>query len=1074
MFRSFACTALGLVAVALSSLSAASGTDPAFVASFAGPAAVRSVLPLADGGALVFGDFEQFEGVPRNRVARVGADGAVLALTGASGAQPAPPTQIQEVGDGSALLAGEFVSYDGQPALGLVRVNLATGAVLETFPGPVGGGVYKYFLPGNGYIYRVRADGFASTRPLERLLPNRQPDPAFVCSVYAPRTVFAGPGGTLVVHDTNFGQNDRLRRVLSDGSADVAFPVQSYPSQSIRLGAFPDGRFLLWESGPITMPQRLTRRLAADGAVDPAFAQLEFDVSFLPLQLALAADGSAILSGYSYNPSVNNPLPLGYGTLRASAAGAVTVLARGFASDSTVELRAASAVDGRLWIWGEFSGCNGVAAGGLVRLAANLAPGPERTFRATGTTGSANLFALAPASQAGTFVGGNFLLVGGLPAGHFARLDATGGPLGPVASFDGPIQGLRRGADGRLLVWGQFRAVEGVTSPRVAVLLPSGQRDSSFTSVLDPAEVGQVVAAFDASGRVLIGGDFRSVGGVSRIAVARLLASGALDLSFDAGLTLAFGGPDVRVLRVDANGRVYVGGGVGAAFTALLQPSASSLANGGPRSTCVVRLQSGGTPDATFISPIAPSSQYQQSVTDLYPEADGSVYLAGSAQLFRIDADTRLRREYLVRLLRGGSLDRSVASDLILTDGGAYSDSLTPTDGGRFWLFTTDLFGQGEPPAVTRVFWNGQRDTTWGGSGSVVPTGALTCRTDGRVVFVGQSGGLNSVFLGAADDGGAPVIAAQPVAVRANAGQPAVLRASASGAPGIVFAWFHDGNPVAGGTDGRLALPPVTPTELGQYYAVASNSVGSATTDTVSVTFNTPPTLTLPGAQSVPQLTGVPLDPPISFGDAESVVDLRVWGSPSGVTGNVPLNGLTFAPGIPVSLQAPPLTPVAAPWQYRLVVRAEDQDGASVTSEVVLQVRDSTYAEWSLGYFTPAELADPNISGPNADPNRDGLPNLLAFAFGLDPRVSSAVASPALPKIQPDGLGGFQLTYRAPNLPVGGVGVDLLGSNDLQTWQPVAPNILSRTLLPDQRTVEIQARVPFGSGPFYRVRATEQ
>ncbi len=40
---------------------------------------------------------------------------------------------------------------------------------------------------------------------------------------------------------------------------------------------------------------------------------------------------------------------------------------------------------------------------------------------------------------------------------------------------------------------------------------------------------------------------------------------------------------------------------------------------------------------------------------------------------------------------------------------------------------------------------------------------------------------------------------------------------------------------------------------------------------------------------------------------------------------------------------------------------------------------------WAHAYFTPAQLADNTVAGPGADPDGDGVPNLLEFAFNLDP-----------------------------------------------------------------------------------------
>ncbi len=43
------------------------------------------------------------------------------------------------------------------------------------------------------------------------------------------------------------------------------------------------------------------------------------------------------------------------------------------------------------------------------------------------------------------------------------------------------------------------------------------------------------------------------------------------------------------------------------------------------------------------------------------------------------------------------------------------------------------------------------------------------------------------------------------------------------------------------------------------------------------------------------------------------------------------------------------------------------------------------FADWQQAYFTPAQIADNTVSGPNADPDGDGVSNLLEFAFNLDP-----------------------------------------------------------------------------------------
>ena len=103
-----------------------------------------------------------------------------------------------------------------------------------------------------------------------------------------------------------------------------------------------------------------------------------------------------------------------------------------------------------------------------------------------------------------------------------------------------------------------------------------------------------------------------------------------------------------------------------------------------------------------------------------------------------------------------------------------------------------------------------------------------------------------------------------------------------------------------------------------------------------------------------------------------------------------------------------------------------------------------TFSEWQAAHFTTAELADPAISGANADPDGDGRPNLIEYAFGLDPLVadqdasSSAIGPNGLTLTYPEVVGATDLLYHLEQSP------------DLWHW--VTPNSPTRSILSDDGT----------------------
>src|SRR5205085_6053382 len=94
--------------------------------------------------------------------------------------------------------------------------------------------------------------------------------------------------------------------------------------------------------------------------------------------------------------------------------------------------------------------------------------------------------------------------------------------------------------DGKLLIGGQFTTVNGVSRYGIARLQANGTLDEGFQKGLAGVRgeidswVSSVVVQSD--GKVLISGHFTRINGTSRNAIARLNADGTLDSGFQGRL----------------------------------------------------------------------------------------------------------------------------------------------------------------------------------------------------------------------------------------------------------------------------------------------------------------------------------------------------------------------------------------------------------------------------------------------------------------------------------------------------------------------------------------------------------
>ncbi|MFL6234103.1 MAG: delta-60 repeat domain-containing protein [Thermoanaerobaculia bacterium] len=190
--------------------------------------------------------------------------------------------------------------------------------------------------------------------------------------------------------------------------------------------------------------------------------------------------------------------------------------------------------------------------------------------------------------------------------------------------------------DGKVLIGGQFMAVDGHPHIGVARLNADGSFDETFLTETN-ATVASLYVQKD--GKILVGGGFTEIGGQPRGGLVRLNPDGTVDDTFDP--RIAEGG--VFAIAGQPDGKLVIGG----FFTG---------AGGQPRH-CIARVEADGRLDPTF----NPGYGVDGYVSAIALQPDGRIVIGG--QFSWVDGQARIN---LARLQTDGALDTSVQLD---TDG---------------------------------------------------------------------------------------------------------------------------------------------------------------------------------------------------------------------------------------------------------------------------------------------------------------------------------------------------------------------------------------------------------------------
>ncbi len=237
------------------------------------------------------------------------------------------------------------------------------------------------------------------------------------------------------------------------------------------------------------------------------------------------------------------------------------------------------------------------------------------------------------------------------------RLPAQAGSLdttfNPGTGTDGTVRAAVVQPDGKIIIGGDFGYINGVSHQRVARLNADGSLDAGFTA---GGEGAILALALQPDGKILLGGggSFLSLNGVSVQSIARLNADGTLDAGFNQG---AGANASVYAIAVQPDGKIILAG----AFTTIRGVTRNRLS----------RLNPDGSLDTTF----APNGGADDLIYDVALQPDGGMIIGGRFLNYNGEARTRIARVHSNGSLDhsfnpGTGTDDSVESIAIQTDGG--------------------------------------------------------------------------------------------------------------------------------------------------------------------------------------------------------------------------------------------------------------------------------------------------------------------------------------------------------------------------------------------------------------------
>jgi uncharacterized delta-60 repeat protein len=574
--------------------------DISFDSHFGANSHIENVILQADGKIIIVGNFTEYAGVSRNRIARLNADGSLDATfnPGAGANDIINRAVIQP--DGKIIIGGNFTTYNNANVYRFTRLN-SDGSLDATFTNTLGtnGVVYalavqadgKILVGGNftqfntsfrNNIVRVNADGSRDTsfnigigaNNVVRNFAVQSDDKIYVLGFF---------------DKFNDQQKSGLVRLNSNGSIDDSFIGSGVGGAASAAVIQPDGKIIIGGSFANYENELINDviRINNDGTLDSTFnTKPPINRDGAILDVALTAEGKIIAAGLfrQYDNKTNNYIVTLDSTGLLDAA---FDIGTGTGSDNSVSVMV-SLPDNTILIAGKFNHYNGVHKGKIAKIS---------------NDGILDL-------DFNTGIGAN-----------------------------GDVNIITVQADGKILIAGEFSSYSGIARNKIARLNEDGSLDESYNpgAYIVAGNISNIV--LQDSGKAILAGQLSyDINDTPHNEyVSRFNIDGSYDFTFNSLLVDYANGfvAGIQEVIVQKNGKLVVGL-TGNSFS----PS---------RVNSVFRLNKDGGIDEAFSSlPV----NIIKGVWDMDQDASGNIFLFGNAP----GGVTTFERGMLVKLDKDGKV----------------------------------------------------------------------------------------------------------------------------------------------------------------------------------------------------------------------------------------------------------------------------------------------------------------------------------------------------------------------------------------------------------------------------------